>query len=268
MILRGRPIAPGRARGRVLASRTPVSFLGGIDARTGRVLDPRSDVCGQRLRGRVFTFPHGKGSTVGSYVLYGLAKRRVGPAAIVAERAEAIVTVGAILGEIPMVDRVDTAALRTGDAAVVDGTHGTVSVPEVRERGVVSAFLWNRGRILFVRRSRRVGSFRGRWSGVSGYLEGSEEPLARARQEIAEETGIRRARLLGAGRPVWARHGDLAFRVHPFLLEVASRAVHLDWENVEARWLPPQSVDALNTVPRLGEVLASALDARGPRRGA
>ena len=259
-------MAPGRGRGRVVASRLPLSFLGGVDRANGRIVDPKSDVHGKFLRGRVFAFPHGTGSTVGSYVMYGLAKRGKGPAGIVADRAEAIVAVGAVLGNITAIDGVDTSVLETGDEAIVDGSRGTVTVPKVQEQGVVTAFLRNRGRILVLRRSRRVGSFRGRWSGISGYLEGSEATVDRARIEIAEETAIRRARLVAAGRPRWTRHGDVVFRVHPFLFEVASRAVRLDWENVEARWLPPASVATLNTVPRLADVLADVLDVARRRR--
>lgn len=259
MIFRGRPIAPGRARGRVLASRRPLSFLGGVDAKTGRVVDPESDIRGQRLEGRVLAFPRGKGSTVGSYVLFGLAKRDVGPAALVAETAETVVASGAILGKIPMVDGVDTRALETGDIAVVDGLRGTVSVPSVTERPVVTAFLQHRGRILFVRRSRRVGSFRGKWSAISGYLEGTERPIARARREIAEETGLRRVRVLAAGAPIRARAGDKVYRVHPFLFEAPTRRIQLDWENTEAKWLPPSAIAELSTVPRLADALAAVL---------
>ncbi len=268
MILRGRPVSSGRARGRVLATRRPVSFLGAVDPKSGRVLDPRSDIRSESLAGRVLAFPRGAGSTVGSYVLYGLAKRGRGPAALIADRAEAVVAVGAILGEIPMVDGVDTRALESGDLAVVNGNGGTVSVPAVEERAVVTAFLEHRNRILFVRRSRRVGSFRGRWSGISGYLEGSETPIRRARQEITEETGMRRVRLLAAGTPLWGRGGRVAYRIHPFLFAAPSRRVRLDWENVEARWLAPRAATTLPTVPRLGDALAAVLRARRtPSRG-
>jgi len=259
VILRGRPIAPGRGRGRVLVSRSPLSFLGGIDGTTGRVVDTEADIRGRRLKDRVLAFPHGTGSTVGSYVLYGLAKRRVGPSALVAERAETVVATGAILGKIPMVDRVDTMALRTGDVAVVDGTRGTVSVPAVKEIPVATAFLHHRGQILFVRRSRLVGSFRGRWSGISGYIERSENPLTRARREVAEETGVQRARLLATGRPLSARHAQVVYQVHPFLFDAPSRKVRLDWENVEARWLKPGAAASLPTVPRLRDALEAVL---------
>jgi len=264
VILRGRPIAPGRGRGRVLVSRSPLSFLGGVDPTTGTIVDPESDVRGTRLAGRILVFPHGRGSTVGSYVLFGLAKRGAGPAALIAERAETVVATGAILGGIPMVDGVDPMGLRTGDVALVDGAQGTISVAAIKEVRVATAFVRHRGRFLFVRRSHRVGSFRGRWSAISGYVEGSEAPVARARREVAEETGIRTARLVRAGRPLSARQGAVVYRIHPFLFDAPSRSVRLDWENVEARWLPAAAAEELHAVPRLGDALAAVLDLRGP----
>jgi len=66
-------------------------------------------------------FPTGKGSTVGSYVLYRLAFKGLAPAAIINESSEAIVAVGAIISNIPMVDQIDIARIRTGDEVVIDG---------------------------------------------------------------------------------------------------------------------------------------------------
>jgi 8-oxo-dGTP pyrophosphatase MutT (NUDIX family) len=130
----------------------------------------------------------------------------------------------------------------------------------------VSAFLRNRGRVLVVRRSERVGSFRGRWSAISGYLEGGEDPRDRARSEILEETGIKGARFRRAGEPVVTRHGSTAFVVHPFLFDVPTRSVRLDWENVESRWIAPGDLPTLRTVPRLGDVLSLVLDSPGVRK--
>jgi hypothetical protein len=70
---------------------------------------------------RVLVFPTGKGSTVGSYTLYRMARSGTAPAAIVNAESEAIVAVGAIISDIPMVDQVDIAQIRTGDRVRVDG---------------------------------------------------------------------------------------------------------------------------------------------------
>ena len=258
MKLRARPIAPGHATGTALVSPAPFSFVGGADPTTGEILDPQAGA-GERLSGRIFAFPQGKGSTVGSYVIYGLAKRGVGPAAIVNSAAEGIIAVGATLAGIPLVDRFDVGGLRTGDRLIVDGTRGTLELPDVRAVHVVTALLRNQGRILIVRRSEKVGSFRGRWSAVSGYLEGREVPKTRAVREIREETGIRGAIFRAASSPVLARDDATMYVVHPFLFDVPGRRVRLDWENVEHRWIRPTDLDRYDTVPRLRDVVAAAL---------
>lgn len=262
MKLAARRISPGRAEGTALVTPAPFSFVGGADPATGAVLDPASGVEGERLSGRIFAFPHGKGSTVGSYALYGLAKRGLGPAALVNERAETIVAAGAILGGVPMVDQLDLGGFRTGDQVIVDADRGAVDLPEVEAKRVVSAFLRNRGRYLVVLRSERVGSFQGRWSAVSGYVEGREDPRRRAAQEIREETGMKGARFRRSAEPLLTRHGNVAFVVHPFLFDAPTRRVRLDWENVEYRWVAPAELQALSTVPRLEDVLARLLQAQ------
>jgi hypothetical protein len=69
----------------------------------------------------VLVFPTGKGSTVGSYTLYRMAVSGTAPAAIINAESEAIVAVGAIIADIPMVDQVEIARIQTGDRVVVDG---------------------------------------------------------------------------------------------------------------------------------------------------
>lgn len=259
MKLRGRAIAPGRAAGRALVIPTPFSFVGGVNPVSGRLLDLKPEDADGRLAGRIFVFPHGKGSTVGSYVIYGLARRKVGPAAIVNSAAEGIIAVGATLGEIPLVDRIDIGCLRTEDRLVVDGDRGTVEVSEVRGTPVVTAILRNRGRILIVRRSEGVRSFGGRWSAISGHLEGREDSKGRAVQEVREETGLRGIRFRAAGPPVCARGDGTIYIVHPFLFDAPSRRVRLDWENVDYRWIRPEELARFKTVPRLKDVVEAVL---------
>jgi predicted aconitase with swiveling domain/8-oxo-dGTP pyrophosphatase MutT (NUDIX family) len=261
--LRARPIAPGRAAGTALVSPVPFSFVGGADPETGEILDRQAGE-GERLSGRTFAFPRGKGSTVGSYVIFGLAKRGLGPAAIVNVETDGIVAVGATLAGVPLVDRVDTNGLRNEDRLLVDGDRGSVELPDVRGVGVVTAILRNAGRILILRRSEQVESFRGRWSAVSGFLEGREDPRARALLEIREETGIRRAMFRGSSDPVLARDGATRYVVHPFLFDAPGRRVRLDWENVEHRWIAPGELDRYEAVPRLRDVVAAALSRSSP----
>jgi uncharacterized protein len=127
--LQGRLIHPGRARGQALVSTEPLSLLGGIDPETGRVSDPRNPLAGADVSARVLVFPTGKGSTVGSYVLYQLARNGHAPAALVNARCEAIVAVGAIISNIPTVDQVDISQI-TPDAWVRIEEGGRVVVED------------------------------------------------------------------------------------------------------------------------------------------
>ena len=119
--LRGRVIQPGIACGMALVSREPVGFLGGVDPETGIVVESGHDLLGQCISGRILVFPTGKGSTVGSYTLYRMARAGTAPAAIINAESEAIVAVGAIIAGIPMVDQVDISQIESGDRVRVSG---------------------------------------------------------------------------------------------------------------------------------------------------
>jgi predicted aconitase with swiveling domain len=126
MELMGRVIKRGSASGTALVSSMPVGFLGGIEPETGIVIEPGHPLEGESVTGRVLVFPTGKGSTVGSYTLYRMARAGTAPAAIINVESEAIVAVGAIISDIPMVDRIDITQIRTGDRVRVEGERVTV----------------------------------------------------------------------------------------------------------------------------------------------
>jgi len=105
--LTGRVIYRGKAEGIALVTTQPLSFYGGIDPATGRVIERGHELQGESVTGRVLAFPYGKGSTVGSYVLYRLRKNGTAPAAVINEECETIVAVGSIISEIPCVDKID-----------------------------------------------------------------------------------------------------------------------------------------------------------------
>ena len=159
-------------------------------------------------------------------------------------------------GHCPIVGAIDLDLLRDGEAVRVEGRAGTVEIPGVSETNVVTSFLESDdGRLLLLRRSPRVGSFPGRWAGVSGYIE-DEEPESAARREILEETGVGSERLvlLASGRPVYARDGARVFRVHPFRYRVAGRKITIDWEHTEHEWVDPSEIDRRETVQKLPRV--------------
>ena len=126
MIIRGRGIVKGRGEGPLLVSPDPLSFLSGVDPASGIIVEKGHPLQGVCIEGKVLAFPYGKGSTVGSYVLYALSRNGHAPAAIVNTEAESIIATGAIIGGIPMIDHIEIPMnrLRNGVHVVVDGDAG------------------------------------------------------------------------------------------------------------------------------------------------
>jgi predicted aconitase with swiveling domain len=128
MILNGRKISAGSASGEALVTAMGISFYGGVDPETGRVVENGHELEGQFIAGRVLVFPTGKGSTVGAYTLYRLKKAGLAPLAIVNAESETITAVGCIISEIPCVDQISLDQLETGMQLRVDGESGTVEI--------------------------------------------------------------------------------------------------------------------------------------------
>lgn len=253
MIVKGRKVAEGKASGPVARSSVPISFLGEIDPNTGKVDNAGSELNGQSIAGQVLVFPMARGSTVGPYTMYGARKRGVGPVAMVVQEADAIVASAAVIARMPCVDQIDVEIFQQGETVHVDGGRGEVEVAGVKEVPVVTSFLLNEaGRVLLLKRSEKVGSFQGKWAGVSGYLE-SAPPREQAHREIREELslGAEKLHLLAEGKVVYARDGSTLYSVHPFLFRVKDPKLVLDWEHTTSEWVDPVEIRKRETVPNL-----------------
>ena len=113
--LKGRIILRGTVQEEALVTSMPISFYGGVDMNSGEVIEKGHELQGKSVKGKILVFPTGKGSTVGSYTLYRLKKNGVAPAGIINRECETVVAVGAIISEIPCVDKVDISKIKTGD---------------------------------------------------------------------------------------------------------------------------------------------------------
>ncbi len=129
--IKGRAISKGTAKGRALVTSQPISFLGSVDPKSGKIIEKDHELYGKTIKNRVLIFPHGKGSTVGSYVLYQLKVNGAAPKAIINRECEPIIAVGAIISGIPLVDSLDAdpaEAIRDNALIYVDGTNGYIEL--------------------------------------------------------------------------------------------------------------------------------------------
>ena len=126
MELKGRIISRGVAESDALKTNQPISFYGGVDPETSEILEKGHELQGKRIKGKILVFPTGKGSTVGSYTLYRLKKGGVAPAGIINGECETVVAVGAIISEIPCIDKIDISQIKTGDIVRIENDVVTI----------------------------------------------------------------------------------------------------------------------------------------------
>ncbi|MCD6275024.1 MAG: DUF126 domain-containing protein [Candidatus Aenigmarchaeota archaeon] len=130
-IIKARGISEGIGKGKVIILKESFGFYGNVDQKTGVIIERGNPLEGVCIKDRVFVFPSGKGSTVGSYVIYALKKNLVAPAAIINLETETIVATGVILAGIPCVDKPEAdifKILKNGDIVEVDGTKGEIRI--------------------------------------------------------------------------------------------------------------------------------------------
>lgn len=126
-----RKVSKGHAKGEVLITKDPLSFLGGVDPHTGIVIEKGHELYGEKISDKILVIPSGKGSTVGSYVIFQMAKSKTAPKAIISIKAEPIIATGAIMAGIPMVHQPEANILdilKKGDIVEVDADKETIKL--------------------------------------------------------------------------------------------------------------------------------------------
>ena len=130
-IIKCRRISKGHAYGSVLITKDSLSFLGGVNPDTGIIIDSSHELYGKKITDRILVIPSGKGSTVGSYVIYQMYKNKTAPRALIAIEAEPIIATGAIMAGIPMVDQPQESLydnLQEGDMVDLDADNGLLKI--------------------------------------------------------------------------------------------------------------------------------------------
>ena len=256
MILEGRTISKGRAEGKVLKLNEALSFLGGVDASTGEIKVEREG----NVSDRILVFPRGKGSTVGSFVMYDLKVHGKAPSAVINSSAETIVATGAVISSIPMIDSVDVDLIKDGDDVIVDADAGTIDIKGVEMKESASSVVLIDGKILMLKRPEDSHSYPGRWSLCAGKIEMGETPEEAAVREIAEETGIRSLVMKGSLPPVMVREDKVIWKVYPFIFDAGDAKPVLNDENDDYRLVDYKGLESMYLVEKTYEIVGKLLE--------
>lgn len=246
MILTGRTISRGKAEGKVLKLEQPLSFLGGVDGSTGELKVEQ----GGNVAGRILVFPRGKGSTVGSFVMYDLMVHGKAPAAVINVSAETIVATGAVISSTPMVDGIDVDLIHDGDEVVINADAGTVEIKDVTVTECASSVVLIKDRFIMLHRPERSRSYPGHWSLVAGKREPGETIEETAKREILEETGIRVGEPISTMQDLTVREGNRIWKVRPFAFRVDDDTIPMiNGENTEYKLCTLKDLEGMELVP-------------------
>ena len=128
---------------------------------------------------------------------------------------------------------------------------------------VVTCLLTNdNGKLLILKRSNRVRTYKGLWGGIAGYIEEDEEPYETALKEIREETGLNKEDVIFTKQLEVVKFTDFYegisydWEIFPFLFKTEKKSkIHIDWEHTEYRWIKPANIVNYDTVPHLKDVV-------------
>ncbi len=134
----------------------------------------------------------------------------------------------------------------------------------MRSTRIVTSFIKNSDQILILKRSEKVRSMKGLWSGVSGMIENNENPLDRAKIEIFEEIGmkedeIKLVKKLEKMKISSSQYKNHQWEIFPFLFETKKETINLNWENSDFKWILPIELKNYETVPSLEKLLLNLL---------
>jgi len=122
------------------------------------------------------------------------------------------------------------------------------------------------GKLLILKRSDKVRTYRGLWGGVAGYIEDNEEPYDAAIKEIREEVGIEKEKIRFIKKLDPIEFNDFYngenynWKIFSFLFKIEKKEkINIDWEHLEFRWITPLEIEKYDTVPKLKDIVSKLL---------
>ena len=129
---------------------------------------------------------------------------------------------------------------------------------------VVTVLLINdEEKILILKRSSKVRTYKGLWGGVAGYIEENEKPYETALKEIKEEVGLENedVKFLKKFDPI--SFTDIYekkrydWKIFSFLFKIKEkRKIKIDWEHSDYRWIAPSEIKKFDTVPHFKDIVS------------
>lgn len=141
---------------------------------------------------------------------------------------------------------------------------GRIDYRGSKESAVINVFIMHDGQLLLLKRSDKVGNYKGRWNVVAGYYDELKSVEEKALEEVGEETGILEGQISNIKTcqnfKLIDKEINKIFYVFPVLIYLNCKPeIKMDWEHTEYKWIDPADSDGYETVYGLDEILKNIL---------
>lgn len=137
ILLHGRKIVGGSAQGEALVTRQTISGWGGIDPKTGKIIELRHELRGKSFKDKILVFPGAKGSSGWSAFFHMARLNGAAPKGFLFNKMSTKIALGLVVTRAPAVsdfDRDPLTVIETGDWVEIDADQGIVKVTKQAER--------------------------------------------------------------------------------------------------------------------------------------
>jgi predicted aconitase with swiveling domain len=137
IVLRGRKIVGGSAQGEALVTRQSISGWGGIDPKTGTIIELRHELRGKSFKDKILVFPGAKGSSGWSAFFHMARLNGAAPKGFLFNKMSTKIALGLVVTRAPALsdfDRDPLSVIETGDWVEINADQGIVKVTKQAER--------------------------------------------------------------------------------------------------------------------------------------
>ncbi len=130
---------------------------------------------------------------------------------------------------------------------------------------VITVFVEYRGKILLLKRSSQVATYKNKWNCVAGYIDDLKPIKEKVLEELQEELSLTKQNIesifVGKSYKFFDKAINKTWIIFPVLAKLKKETeIILDWEHESCKWIKPEEILSLDTVPSLDKTLSFVYD--------
>jgi 8-oxo-dGTP pyrophosphatase MutT (NUDIX family) len=137
---------------------------------------------------------------------------------------------------------------------------GHIDYTHAKKAAVITIFIRRKNKILLLKRSNKVLTYKGKWNTVAGYLDELVPIKDKIIEELYEELSILKKDIemisIGDYYEFYDTNIKRIWIIFPVLITLNKTPdIRLDWEHTDYRWINLDEIEQYDTVPNLNKSL-------------